>query len=171
MLQVNLVGHLGADAEVKTSNGREFTTFRIAHSNRWTDDAGQSHEETTWVDCTLSGKPAVVEYLKRGQMVFVSGNASLRVYSSKKDRCMKAGLTINARTIELLGGKSDDIPATLYDANSGAQVDVKKWFQAASLVRAADQPEWLPCVSRTQERFVVDRNGWVYPYVEENDQQ
>lgn len=167
MLQVTAIGHIGGDAEFKSSNGREFTTFRIAHTDRWTDEAGNSHESTTWVDCIMNGKPAVIEWLKKGQMVFVTGSCSLRVYSSAKDRCMKPGMTINVRNIELLGGKSDEVPSVLFDATTGAQVDVKKWYQAAALVRDANQPEWLPLVSRNQARFVADRNGWVQPYVGE----
>lgn len=167
MLQVTCIGHLGSDAEFKQSNGREFTTFRVAHTDRWTDDAGQTHENTTWVDCIMNGRPNVIEYLKKGQMVFVTGSCTLRVYSSAKERCMKAGMQINVRQIELLGGKTEEIPSTLYDANTGAQVEVKKWYQVPSLVRDAQQPEWMPLVSRNQERFVADRNGWVQKFVGE----
>lgn len=167
MLQTICIGHIGSDAQVKQANGSEFTTFRIAHSDRWKDEAGQVHEQTTWVDCIMNGRPNILQYLVKGQMVYVSGSTSLRVYSSPKDRCMKAGLTINVRQVELLGGKGDDIPATLFDANTGAQVDVKKWFQVPSLVRDETQPEWLPLVSRSQERFVADRNGWVSKFIGE----
>lgn len=166
MLQVTCIGHLGSDAEFKQSNGREFTTFRIAHTDRWTDDAGQVHENTTWVDCIMNGKPNVIEYLRKGQMVFISGSCTLRVYSSAKDRCMKAGMQINVRQVELLGGKADEIPSTLYNATNGEQVEVKKWYQVPSLVRDEQQPEWLPLVSRNQGKYVADRNGWVQKYVE-----
>lgn len=161
MLQAIAIGHIGRDAECKSANGREFTTFRIAHTDRWTDDAQQVHEETTWIDVIINGRPNVLPYLRKGQQVFVSGNMSVRVYSSAKDRCMKAGMTINARQIELLGSKGDDIPAQLFDANSGAIHEVKKWFNVPSLVRDEQQPEFIPMVSKSQERFVVDRNGWV----------
>ena len=164
MLQTTCIGHIGGDAECKSSNGREFTTFRIAHSDRWTDESGQAHESTTWVDCIMSGKPNVIEYLKKGQLVFVTGSCNLRIYSSAKERCMKPGLTINVRSIELLGGKGDDVPSVLYDANTGAQVDIKKYYSAPSLVRDETKPEWVPLVSRSQARFVADRNGWVQPF-------
>lgn len=164
MLQSIIIGNLGADAEVKTSNGKVFTTFRIAHSDRLKDESGQSHEYTQWVDCVLSGKTGVVEYLKKGTTVFVSGNATLRVYSSPKDRCMKAGLTINVRTIELIGGKVDTVPSMLYRADDGSQVDVKKWFYAQSLVRDESQPEHIALISRSQQQFIADRAGFVYPF-------
>lgn len=167
MLQAIAIGHIGGDAEVKQANGNEFTTFRIAHTDKWTDDAGQVHENTQWVDVTINGKPSVLEWLKKGQQVFVSGSASMRVYSSAKDRCMKAGLTIKARQIELIGGRGDEIPTVLFDANTGAQVDVRKYYQAAQCVRAESEPELYPLVSRSQERFVADRNGWIQKYQEQ----
>lgn len=167
MLQSIIIGNLGADAEVKTSNGKEFTTFRVAHSDRWKDESGQSHENTQWIDCVLSGKPSVVEYLKKGATVYVSGNATLRVYSSPKDRCMKAGLTINVRTIELIGGKADTVPSMLYRADDGSQVDVTKWFYAQALVRDENQPEHIALISRSQQQFFADRAGFVYPFTQD----
>ncbi len=167
MLQAIAIGHLGGDAEVKQANGNEFTTFRIAHTEKWKDDAEQVHENTQWIDVTINKKPAVLEYLKKGQQVFVSGSASLRVYSSAKDRCMKAGLTINARQIELIGGRGDEVPSILFSANTGVQIDVRKYYQAAELVRGDGDPEWYPLISRSQERFVADRNGWIVKFQEE----
>lgn len=167
MLISTCIGYLGSDAEAKSANGKEFITFRVAHSDRWTDDAGQTHENTYWVDCIMSGKPKVFAWLKKGQLVYVSGSMSLRVYSSAKDRCMKAGATINVRNIELLGGKGDDMPSVLFSAIDGVQVDVQKWYHAPSLVRGENMPDFLPLVSRSQQRYVVDRAGWIYPYVEQ----
>ena len=102
MLQVIVAGNLGADAEVRGEQGREFTTFRVAHTDRWTGQDGVSHETTTWVDCILNGRPNVVPYLRKGTQVVVIGTASLRVYSSPRDRCMKAGMQVSVRTVELL---------------------------------------------------------------------
>lgn len=169
MLQGFLIGYLGADAECKTSNGKEFTAFRIADSNKWTDDAGVQHEETTWVDCIMNGKPNVLPWLKKGQLVYVMGTQSLRVYSSKKDRCMKAGLTINVRSIELLGGKSDDVPSVLYGADGQTEYKVAKWYYSEQCKRAPNAEEWLPLMSRSQEKFIADRNGFVYPYKESEE--
>ena len=103
MLQAIVIGHIGADAVVKNHNGSEFTTFRVAHSERFTDSEGHQVENTTWVDVTLPGKPAVGQYLVRGQCVAVIGNLSTRVYSSAYDRCYKAGVRIAARSVELIG--------------------------------------------------------------------
>ena len=166
MLQTIIIGHLGNDAECKSYNGKEFTTFRVAHSEKWTDAEGKTHEQTTWVDCVLNGKPAVVQFLKKGTMVYCSGTTALRVYSSPKDKCMKAGLTINVRTCELIGAKPDAVPDVLYRADSGEQIDVRKLYHAPSLCRDKKQDEYIALLSAGAKQFVADREGWVYPYEE-----
>ncbi len=161
MLQSTLIGHLGADAECKNANGEEFVTFRVANTDRWTDDAGQVHESTTWVDCIINGKPKVFGYLKKGQMIYATGSVSLRVYSSAVEKCMKAGLTINVQRIELLGGKTDDVPAKLYTESEGKEVMVMKYFFAPTLQREVSDPETVVLVSKRGEKYKVDRQGWV----------
>lgn len=154
MLQAMLIGNLGADCEKKEANGRKFTTARVAHNERWTDAAGNVHDNTSWVDIVLNDWPNVAEYLKAGTSVFVIGNLQTRVYSSQKDRCMKAGVTINVRHIELLGGRSDEVPARLYD-DKGLQHDVFKFYHT-DLAGGV-------LVSQRGQQFAVDDNGWVLP--------
>lgn len=152
MLQQILCGNLGADAQLKEKDGRKFTTFRVAHNDAWTDGNGQRHDNTIWVDCIINDHPKVAEYLKAGQQVIVIGTVSLRVYSSEKDRCMKAGMTINVQRIELVGGQGDAVPSRLFDSN-GVQHDVVKFYmtdiESASLVSSRGQ------------QFHTDENGWV----------
>lgn len=167
MLQTTVIGYLGADAEVKNQNGKEFTTMRIAHTSKWTDSNGTVHEETIWVDCIMNGSSAVNEYLKKGQLVYVVGNTSLRVYSSAKDRCMKAGLTINVKNIELLGSKTDDVPSVLYKEDGGEQVELRKFYHCAKCARETTDPENVYLVDKKGKRYRADRAGWVY--TAEND--
>lgn len=152
MLQVLVIGNIGSDAEVKGAQGSEFTTFRVAHTDRYKDAQGAQHENTIWVDCAMNGKPAVYDYLKRGTLVAVIGNASLRIYSSPKDRCMKAGLQIAVRSVELLGGSRDAVPSRLYD-DQGVQHDVQKYFHT-DIVQTT-------LFSQSGSAFLVDENGWV----------
>lgn len=171
MFQCKVIGHIGNDAEFKSNNGKEFTTFRVAHTDRWTDDQGNSKEQTTWVDCIINGKSPLFEYLKKGTCVFCEGNANLRIYSSQKDRCMKAGITINVRSIELVGAKPDSVPSVLFRADDGSQIDVTKWYYNQSLVRDESQPEYIALISRNQSQFYADRAGFIYPFVGEGSAQ
>lgn len=167
MLQAICIGNLGSDAQVKSSNGKEFTTFRIAHTEKWTDDAGQVHSETIWVDCIMNGRPNVVEYLKRGQQVYVAGSISLRLYSSAKDHCMKAGLTINVRNVELLGGKKDEVPSQLIDQTDGKVYNVNKWYHIAEFAQSDSVEKLRILQSRSGQLFCVNECGWVEPKPEE----
>lgn len=151
MLQAFCIGNLGGDAEIKSSNGKEFVTFRVAHRESYTDANGTPHDNVMWIDCILSGQPKVSEYLKRGTQVFVIGHLSTRIYSSAKERCMKAGLTINVQRIELLGGATDDVPRRLYDSN-GVMHDVVKFYHT-------DMAGGV-LYSQRGEQFAVDDNGW-----------
>ena len=169
MLKIDCIGHLGADAEVKNDNGREFTTFRVANTDKWTDDAGQVHETTTWVDCIINGNPAVAKFLKKGQQIYVSGTPKLRVYSSAKDRCMKAGVTISVKQVELLGGKSDDVPSVLYSEDGATEYRVGKFFYAPAAAAKEINAEKRTIVSKSGERYVVDADGWVTKEVAQSE--
>lgn len=161
MLQTTVIGHLGADAECKNANGKEFITFRVANTDKWTDEAGQTHETTTWVDCILSGKPKVFDFLKKGQLIYATGSVALRVYSSPKEKCMKAGLTINVNRIELLGGRSDDIPSVLFTEDGREQIHVAKYFYAPVAVDEEGNSKSRVLCSKSGERYVQDVQGWV----------
>lgn len=161
MLQTICIGHLGADAECKNSNGKEFVSFRIANTESWTDKDGTKHENTTWVDCILNGNPPITKYLKRGQQVYVSGSLSLRVYSSAKDRCMKAGATINVKQIELLGGRPDDVPSVLFSEDGQTEFSVGKFFYAPRVTDVNQGEDDMTLVSKTGEKYIADKDGWV----------
>lgn len=155
MLQSFVIGYLGADAEVKGENGKEFTTFRVAHSERWKGADGVEHDTTQWVDVILNGRPNVVEYLKAGTLVYAAGHCKLRCYSSEKARGFIAGLTISAVTIELLGGQSDLVPKKLY-SKDGVMHDVFKYYYCQ------DTRGEVLTNGRGKE-YAVDDNGWVLP--------
>ena len=154
MFNSMIIGNLGADAELKSANGSEFITFRVAHNDRWKDANGNEHNDSVWVDCVINGNHPVLPYLKRGTTVCVIGNTSLRVFSSKIDKCMKAGARVNVRSIELISGSPDAIPSKLVDA-SGVIHDVTKFFH-------------VPVANTTLMgirggEYLVDANGWVSP--------
>lgn len=158
MLQTTIVGFVGAAAQTQSKDGREFTTFRVAHNDDWTDQAGNRHTNVMWVDCILNGRPKVADFLKQGTQVVVSGATSVRTYSSAKDRCIKAGLTIRADKVELLGGKSDEVPSRLYDSD-GAEVQVTKHFWC--------EKQSCTLVTPRGAQFNVNDKGFITPVVEQ----
>lgn len=163
MLKSILIGHLGADAEVQNVNGKEFVSFRIANTDKWTTEAGEVHENITWVDCILNGKPKVFEFLKKGQLVFVDGRVTLRVYSSVKDKCMKAGMTIGVMNIELLGGKSDDVPSRLYTEDGSEEVAVGKFYYSPLDASKLGKKKIRLLRSKSGKLFAQDPEGFIKP--------
>lgn len=170
MIKVEVIGNLGADCEVKESNGNKFGACRVAHTDKYTDAQGNVHESTMWVDVVIpDAENKVIPYLKAGVKVFVRGNASLRVYSSQKDRCMKAGLTINAREIELCGGSSDAVPRQLIDPSNGQLFDVTKCYWIDKPTKGMKKSDLVDMTDVKGGKYKMDSVGFVHPVIEDSE--
>lgn len=110
MIKVEIIGNLGADAQLQVYNGNKYVSFRIANTDSWTDKAtGEIKKSTQWVSCTLNGDGgALTPYLKKGTKVFVRGNAQFVVFSSAKSHQMEVGVNLFVREIELCGGNKEN---------------------------------------------------------------
>lgn len=171
MLKAELIGNLGADAEIKSGEGYSFVSMRIANTEKWKAEDGTEHTDTQWIDVVYSKTDSgLLPFLKSGVKVFVRGFVRLRVYSSQKDRKMKAGLTINATEIELCGGSSDVVPRQLVIPETGDIVDVAKYYQAN-----VDTSKWKKddtgyLVDKAGNQYELRKGGWVAPIVQEDSQ-
>lgn len=172
MFKVEVIGNLGADCEVKVEQGYKFATFRVAHSERWTDGEGKEQTSVTWIDCTLNNvESKIIPYLKAGVKVFVRGFAALRVYSSKKDRMMKAGITCKVLEVELCGGGHDDVPRQLIEPSSGALVDVTKHYWANIDTKNIKKDEHFELIDKQGNRYMGNKAGFVVPVVETPEEE
>lgn len=109
MIRIEMIGNLGADAELKDNNGRKFVSFRLAHTDKWKNSqTGQDNVSTIWASCAINGDAHnLLPFLKKGVKVFVRGSVQLTMYSSPKTHQMECGLNIAVWEIELCGGKSE----------------------------------------------------------------
>lgn len=101
---VTLLGHLGKDAETKsTPLGVSKTTFSIATSRRWKDQqSGEWKEETDWHNIVLWRSENVANYLLKGKQVYVEGRLQTRSWD---DQSGKHYITeVVAEDVILLGG-------------------------------------------------------------------
>ena len=101
----NFTGNLGADAEQRvTPSGEPVVSFSVGVKAGFGDRA-----TTTWARCQLWGKrgESVAPYLKKGQLVGVCGEASLREYD-KKDGSKGASLEVRVSDLTLLGKRDGD---------------------------------------------------------------
>ena len=164
MLKCELIGNLGADCEVKESNGSKFVTMRVAHTEKFKQADGKEVESTMWIDVTW-GKTdsALLNYLKAGTKVFVRGYLSTRVYSSKKDRQMKAGVSIAATEIELCGGSTELVPRQLIDPSDGRIFDVTKWYWIDADTKGMKKEDLRLLVDKNGNEYGMNKGGFVLP--------
>lgn len=109
MIKMEIIGNLGADAEVKVYNGNKFVSFRVAHTDKWVDQqTGVISTQTTWVSCSLNGDGgALTPYLKKGTKVYLRGTPNFVTYSSPKTHKFETGVNLFVREIELCGGHQE----------------------------------------------------------------
>lgn len=97
-------GRLGADAELRTTQGGEKVLgFRVAN------DVGFGDRKTTqWVECSLWGRrgEAIAQFMTKGKQVCVSGELTMREFE-KRDGTRGAGLSVRVNEVDFMGSGRD----------------------------------------------------------------
>jgi len=100
----NFTGNLGRDVEVRhTASGTAIASFSVPIKSGYGDN-----EKTSWVRCAIIGKRAeggLIQYLKKGQLVGISGELSVNVYTNK-DGEEKTSVEVFVKEIDLLGSNN-----------------------------------------------------------------
>ena len=101
MLQsISIIGNVVADAELrKGRDGRDFVSFKVAVTETVGDE-----KRCTYYDVSCPSSP-VQKYLKKGQLVYVSGKVTLSAVLHEGRAYLNA--RISAKDIELCGGQKD----------------------------------------------------------------
>lgn len=98
---INLIGHIGRDAETKHIGERDYISFSVACTEK------RGNEETTsWYSILYPYQEAVFPFLKKGQQVFVMGRLSAKIYQSNNS--FGIDLSVFAQTLQLCGGKREE---------------------------------------------------------------
>ncbi|MBI3287018.1 MAG: single-stranded DNA-binding protein [Chloroflexi bacterium] len=124
--RVVLVGHLGADPEMRyTPNGNPVTTFRVATNRRWTDGEGNPQEETTWFRVVAWGKLAETtnQYLSKGRLVLVDGAIQTRSWEDQSGQSRQSW-EVRANTVKFLGGREERIAESPEIAAEAVEEDI-----------------------------------------------
>jgi len=107
---VAIVGHLGADPELKyTASGVPVANFRIAVNEFWTNQDGERQERTHWFTCVAWKKlaEAIGEYLKKGSHVAVSGSLQQRTCQNEVGET-RSTVEIVVRSLTMLDKKKHE---------------------------------------------------------------
>lgn len=89
MKQIELTGHLVADAERKISKtGKEYLSFRIG-SNEFNDKDEQGNQKTCWFNVTTFNQRhfGIAQYLTKGKPIIVVGDYKDRLYQNREGNC------------------------------------------------------------------------------------
>ncbi len=118
--KVILVGHLGADPEMRyTGNGVPVANLRLATSESWKGKDGQKEERTEWHRVVVWSKLAELagQYLTKGRQIYVEGRLQTRSWDDK-DGNKRYTTEVVANNIQFLGsrdgaGTGKDMPPDL----------------------------------------------------------
>lgn len=104
MNRIEIIGHIGRDAEVKELNGNTVINFNVAVTEKWKDQQGNQQSKTYWYQCARWAKNAnLAQYLTKGTQVYVSGKPEGRSYNNQQGELQQVvGITV--QSLELLGG-------------------------------------------------------------------
>lgn len=96
MNQITIIGRIGADAEIRQTSNNQIISFSVAVDNG-------KEQPATWFRCSKwvakDGNTKVAAYIKKGEMIGVSGKVSISEYNGK------SSLEINVSSFTLCGGK------------------------------------------------------------------
>lgn len=156
--KVILVGHLGADPEIRyTAGGQAVATLRVATSEQWRDrDSGELQERTEWHRVKLFGRLAEVagEYLRKGRQVYIEGSLRTDKYTDR-DGVERWSTDIIASDMQMLGraGEGGEEPKAR-SARSGEGRGARR--ESSEERRAATEDRAPRAKSKGEERFVDD---------------
>ena len=105
MLQIEVIGNLGKDAEVKEFSGKKYTCFSVAHTEnvRAQKPGEPPTQRTTWLSIYWYGEGgSTFQYLKRGAKVFVRGTMRNNLYTDRTGQT-RVDINVNAREVYLCG--------------------------------------------------------------------
>jgi|TARA_Y100001947_G_scaffold81723_1_gene69392 single-strand DNA-binding protein len=118
--KVILVGNLGQDPESRfTPQGTAVTNLSIATNESWKDQNGDIQERTEWHRVVMYGRMAetAVEYMRKGQMVYVEGRLNTREWEDQ-NQVKRKTTEIRCDNFTMLGRKGDGTPQNSGTGNS-----------------------------------------------------
>src|SRR5260370_5070097 len=109
--KIMLIGNLGADPEVRSTNtGSRVATLSLATSRQWTGQGGEKQEKTEWhrVICWNNKGAQLADlaekYMKNGDRIYVEGRIEYRTWQDREKQTRYVTEVI-AREVILLSAR------------------------------------------------------------------
>jgi single-strand DNA-binding protein len=137
--KVMLIGNLGADPEVRsTNNGSRVATLSLATSRQWTGQGGEKQEKTEWhrVICWNNKGAQLADlaekYMKKGDRIYVEGRIEYRTWEDREKQTRYV-TEIIAREVILLSSRAGGAEGAVEPARAKAAAKVGSEGKAESL--------------------------------------
>lgn len=104
MIELFMIGNLGADAVLNTANERPVINFSVCHSDTW--KRRNQDEKKYWVDCAyFVDNDALVGLLTKGTQVYVKGTPDIGIHIKKENNEPVAVQYLRVSKVEILSKK------------------------------------------------------------------
>jgi single-strand DNA-binding protein len=113
--KVILIGHLGADPEVKfLGSGTQVANFRMATTENRVNRSGEKVAMTEWHRIVAFGRLAEIcgQYLNKGKQVYIEGRLRTRSWEDK-DGNRRYTTEITATQMQMLGAPGTPAEGTI----------------------------------------------------------
>jgi len=120
--KVILVGNLGADPELRyTNGGQAVAELRLATSRKWQGKDGAQQEDTQWHRVVAWGKTAenCKQYLAKGRQVYVEGRLQTRKWQDRDGHDRWTTEVVAEQVVFLAGGAGGDRQQSLPGGGGG----------------------------------------------------
>ena len=101
MQQIQIIGYLGKDAVIRSTNGNDILVFNVCCSESYKKQNGEEVDKNTWYSCTYRNT-ALAQYLKKGGQVMVQGELRAKTYQNDRRETL-IDLSIQVSRIQLCG--------------------------------------------------------------------
>lgn len=99
MVQIEIIGNIGADVKKVNYNGTQFFSFNVCDNRK----VGEN-EVSMWYGCNMNKvSDNLLKYLVRGQQVFVRGVPRYRIFDSAIHHCKMVAVDVFVNEIQLVG--------------------------------------------------------------------
>ncbi len=118
--KVILIGHLGADPEVKfLGSGTQVANFRMATTENRVNRSGEKIAMTEWHRIVAFGRLAEIcgQYLNKGKQVYIEGRLRTRSWEDK-DGNRRYTTEITATQMQMLGAPGAPVEGTFRRRNT-----------------------------------------------------
>lgn len=106
--KVYLMGNLTRDPELRvTPKGTPICQFGLAVNRQFKDDAGQTRDETTFVDIEAWGRQGetISKYCTKGKPLFVEGRLKLDTWDDKTTGQKRNKMKVVLENFQFIGGR------------------------------------------------------------------